>query len=294
MTSHGQMKERVSLDGSDKDYLKTLVLAVGSSSTTANDLGLELAVSKHNRTLTENPAAKNRNRIVYLDGPNQFRPVQFPVEPAASVMDGDGRILGHIAPDVTSVEINFGQHKLFNGRDHIIAFAVPTSELGTVTGWIPTKALLPSVELSKFDKEMRIDVRDTPERSDAPEVYKIKCGSPAAWNVVRLKVMPNIADRREKHVAASDYVARPTGVCYLLTSLPGHGGVAADILADGDRFVPDAGVPRVRIPLYLPTDKTDSEARAWRDGSVPHEMEFRYGRVGNRFGWIAVANLGND
>ena len=274
-----------------QNYLKSVNLPREGEPAKSSQTELERVVSKHNQTLTENPAAKNRNRIVYVNGPDQYKPVRFPVAPNTAVVDGSGRLMGHLAPDVHTVEINFGQHKLIDGKDHVMAFSTRTKENGGVTGWIAASALLPSTVRSQFASELAMNVEDTSEQGDAPESYRVRCGPTSKWGDGRLKVRAKVDDRREKHIAATDYVARPGGVCYLLTSLPRHGGVATDILSNGAKFVPDAGVPRVELPLYLPVDSTNGERNAWGAGKLPHEMEFRYGRVGKRYGWIASADL---
>jgi hypothetical protein len=206
-------------------------------------------------------------------------------------VDGNGRLMGHIAAGTQTTEINFGQHKQIGGGDHVMAFSIKTTEAGTVTGWIKAADLLPSALRSQFARILAMDQRNTAEAGDAPETYRVKCDSPGKWGNGRIKVRGNVVDARDKHMAATDYVARPGGVCYLLTSLAGHGGVAADILSDGDPFVPDAGVPRAETPLYLPKDATESEREAWNAGKLPHVMEYRYGRVGQRYGWIPSADL---
>lgn len=274
-----------------KNYLNSVLLPHDGEPAKTVQTELERVVSKHNQGLTENPALKNRNRIVFLDGPERYQPVPFPIAPDTEVVDGNGRLIGHSASDTQTTEINFGQHKQIGGKDYVMAFSLETTEAGTVTGWIKATALLPSPLRSQFATVLAMDVRNTSEAGDAPVSYRIKCASPDQWGDGRIKVRANVDDRHEKHMAATDYVERPGRVCYLLTCLPGHGGVATDILSDGETFVPDAGVPRAGIPLYLPVDSTNGEREAWNEDKLPHEMEFRYGRVGQRYGWIPSADL---
>lgn len=280
-----------STGAASENYLKSVNLPRDGEPAMAVQTGLEQVVSKHNQALIENPAAKNRNRIVYLNGPERYKPVKFPVAPGTAVVDGSGKLMGHLALNVRTVEINFGQHKTIGGEDYVMAFSTKTTQAGTVTGWLKASALLPSPLRSQFAKVLAMDVRDTAEAGDAPVSYQVKCASPNEWGDGRIKVRANVDDRHEKHMAATDYVERPGEVCYLLTCLPGHGGVATDILSNGETFVPDAGVPRAEIPLYLPVDSTDSEREAWNAGKLPHQMEFRYGRVGQRYGWIPSADM---
>lgn len=274
-----------------QNYLKTVALPRYGEPAERSQAEMLRVVNAHNHRLTENPAAKNRNRIVYVDGPERYKPVNFPVAPNTKVLDGSGRAMGQLAPGVRTVEINFGQHKQIGGEDHVMVFAARMAEAVTGTGWIAASALLPSPERSQFAAELAMNVANTPAIGDAPKTYQVACGPVDGWDDGRLKILPKVNDKRNRHEAASDYVARPGGVCYLLTSLPGHGGVATDILSNGATFVPAAGMPRVEIPLYLPTDSTSGERSAWSSGRLPHEMEFRYGRVGKRYGWIASADL---
>jgi hypothetical protein len=274
-----------------QNYRETINLPRAGDSTSGTHSDLEQIVSAHNQHLTQNPAAKNRNRIVYPTGPDQYKAVRFPVAPNTVVIDGTGKTMGHLPAQDPKVEINFGQHKSIAGEDHVMVFAAQTAGSGPVTGWIAESALLPSPERSQFAQELSMNVGDTPALGDAPETYQVLCGAAEPWNAGRLKILPNVDDRLNKHEAASDYVIRPGGFCYLLTSLPGHGGVAGDTFSDGVLFIPAAGMPHVNVPLYLPKDSTSAERDAWNAGKLPHEMEFRYGRVGTRYGWIASTDL---
>jgi hypothetical protein len=272
-------------------YKEAVVLPRAGDQPQTTSTECALRASKHNQALSENPSGKRRNRIVYVDGPTPYTAVKFPVAERTPVVAGNGKILGFLASSVYGVEINFGQHKTIRGNDHVMAFATRLSVVGAASGWIALSALLPSPLRTQFASVLAMDVQNTPELGDAPEQAKVVCDRPSNWGDGRLKVGPGVDDRKNKHSAATDYVRRPGGACYLLTNLPGHGGVAADILLDGDLFVPDAGVPRVWVPLYLPADTTDREQKDWDAEKLPHRMAFRYGRVGQRYGWIASADL---
>jgi hypothetical protein len=274
-----------------QNYLETLTLPRAGEAASDTHSDLEKIVGAHNQKLTQNPAAKNRNRIVYLSGAEQYKAVRFPVASNTPVIDGSGKTMGHLSSQDPRVEINFGQHKLIDGEDHVMVFAAQTAGSFAVTGWIARSALLASPERSQFAEELSTNVADTAALGDSPEVYQVVCGDPKPWDAGRLKILPNVDDRRNKHEAASDYVERPGRFCYLLTSLPGQGGVATDTLSNGVLFIASAGMPHVELPLYLPADATSKERDAWSAGKLAHAMEFRYGRVGTRYGWITSADL---
>lgn len=253
---------------------------------------LQEIVLRHSSAIERNPASGNRDRVVHVHEPQRNHPVDFPVRSGAEVVAGDGRQLGHLAADVRTVHLNFGQLKLIGGKLHVLVFAAPTAETGGATGWIAYADLLPSPELSESKPVLAINADNTPDHGDAPKRFRVACADPAGWGEGLLKIVPDVDEAREKHEAATDYVDRPGDhVCYLLLTLPRHGGVATDVLSNDNTFVPAAGVPRVNVPLYLPRSPTLDEQQKWTSGAWPHVMEFVYGRVGNRYGWIPSADL---
>ncbi len=253
---------------------------------------LQKIVLRHSSATDRNPASGNRDRVVHVHEPQRNHPVDFPVKSGAEVVAGDGRKLGHLAAGVRTVHLNFGQLKMIGGKLHALVFAAPTVETGGATGWIAYADLLPSLELSESKPVLAINADNTPDHGDAPTRFRVACADPAAWGEGLLKIVPHVDESREKHEAATDYVERPgVNVCYLLLTLPRHGGVATDVLSNGNTFVPAAGVPRVNVPLYLPLSPTKDEQQKWDSRAWPHEMEFVYGRVGNRYGWIPSADL---
>ncbi len=255
---------------------------------------LQEVVLQHSHGAINNPATGNRNRVVYIDGAKRNHPVMFPVRAGSAIVAGDGRLLGHLASNVHAVQLNFGQNKMMgsDGAVHLLAFATATAEGGPVSGWIRYADLSPSAELDAFDGILAMKAENVPDHGDAPNVYRVACAAPRNWGEGFLKIVPNVDEALNKNDAATDYVERPNGhVCYLLLSLPRYGGVATDVLGLGDVFIPSAGVPQVRVPLYLPKYPTVDQRTQWNAFKVPHDMDFVYGRVRERFGWIATANL---
>lgn len=277
---------------SSENYKVVVPLPPPASERNAPLTKLQQIVLRHSSAINRNPASGNRDRVVHVHKPQRNHPVDFPVRSGAQVVAGDGRPLGHLAADVRTVHLNFGQLKLIGGKLHVLAFAAPTAETGGATGWIAYADLLPSPALSESKPVLAINSDNTPDQGDAPQSFRVACANPAAWGEGLLKIVPNVDEAREKHEAATDYVERPGDhVCYLLLTLPRHGGVATDVLSNGNTFVPAAGVPRVNVPLYLPRSPTRDEQQKWDSGSWPHVMEFVYGRVGSRYGWIPSADL---
>lgn len=285
-----------SLDGdvgsASTNYQKVVALPPAEGERHSALSALQKVVLTHSIGTAKNPANGNRDRVVYVRGPYKNHPVLFPVASGAAVVAGDGRLLGHLDPSVHAVSLNFGQLKIIAGKLHVLAFATRTAEVGGVTGWISYHALLPSHELSQSKWIIAINANNGPDGGDAPQSFQVACADPAAWGDGLLKIVPNVDEAVEQHESATDYVDRPTDkVCYLLLSLPRHGGVATDVLSHGNIFIPSAGVPRVDVPLYVPKWPTRAEQKKWDTREWPHVMQFVYGRVGNRYGWIASADL---
>jgi hypothetical protein len=275
----------------EQNYKQIVSLPRDGEKTANTGVDLDKIVARHNRTLTENPAKRNRNRIVRMTPPDQYEPVKFPIEHGAVLFDGAGKAIGSLDDSVHSVQINFGQRKRIGSADYLYAFSTRVKDVGQLSGWIPESALSQSTESRENAALLKMDVHNQPDGGDAPERYRVVGDTAAHWAFDRLKVDPKIDGRTNKHVCASDYVTRPGNIVYLLYSLPRHGGVATDSISIGAEFIPAAGVPRVLLPLYLPTDAMSAEQQAWDGKSLPHEMEFVYGRVGDRYGWIAATDI---
>ena len=212
--------------------------------------------------------------------------------------DGNGLPRGPVLSDSTMV--NFGMRKKIGGENYVYAFAVGfdagTEHAGS--GW---------VKESQLAAPLKMPTVNTPASpyGDSSKKYKL-VGAPGDL-YGHLKVGKGVLTR--ENVAASDYLTRAGGVVNMLFSLPGHGGVSNDTFAVGPKaaelaaaarangvavkdhaltFIPAKGVPTVKIPLYVPKDATDAD----RAMLARHPtMEFVYGRIGDRHGWVAVDNL---
>lgn len=197
----------------------------------------------------------------------------FKSKDGVRMVDGEGKDRGRLIE--SPVKINYGQRKTINGEPHVYAFAThiktPQGDR-SASGWIPEKALkdgpiqnMPSIEAPK------------PIGGDLKGgTFTITGGDPKKFG--DLKVAPHIS--RKERVAAGDYMRRPGGVVNMLYNLPGKGGVSTDTFKTGATFIRSAGVKPVQVQLYKP----ESSEQAGK-------MTFVYGRVGDRYGWIAQDSL---
>lgn len=248
----------------------------------------------------------NRNRIVHVRGPDIGEEISFPAKRGIRMVDGNGEFRGTLAAD--AVKINYGQRKTITytyadghqrTETYVYAFATKINAPGHdhpmgASGWIPLSGLKDSTAKRHYAADLRDVVAHGPRGGDAPQRYVVTGGSDKLDLYGDLKVNPGndgSGVSRKENLKATDYLRRPGDVVNLLYSLPGHGGAANDTFKSGAEFVPAAGVPRVRIPLYLPKNPTAQERSDWRNNDIPHYMEFVYGRVGERYGWIAADAL---
>jgi hypothetical protein len=242
----------------------------------------------------------NRNRIVHVRGPDAGKEIEFPIRTGVAMLDGNGVSRGQLLSD--AVKINYGQRKVITpagGRPATYVYVIGASvrENGhtlSASGWVPLSALKDSSAKRHYQADLAAVVAHGPHGGDAPEAYTIDGGVSKLAHYGDLKVNPGphgAGVPRHERLAASDYLERPGHAVNLLYSLPGHGGASTDTFKTGNPFVPSAGVPRASVPLYLPAHATAAERAAWRDGTLPHTMDFVYGRVGDRYGWIAADAL---
>jgi hypothetical protein len=202
--------------------------------------------------------------------------IDFPVRPGATLVDGLGQLRGQVIGK--AVHVNYGQRKTISGEPHVYTIATRIREISgkeySLSGWVPEKALRDGPI-----RYMPTIAPPVPPRGDG-ESFRIRADLPDFGN---RKVRPNVP--RQLRMAADDYLRRPgrkdvAPLVNFLFNLPGKGGVAADCFPPGTTFVRSRGVPARAVPLYKPESSS-------RSGS----MTFVYGRVGDRFGWIARAAL---
>ncbi len=216
--------------------------------------------------------------------------VYFPIREGAELIDGfTGQSRGKIKH--RAVQINVGSRKIINGKMCSFAFNVVIGKRG-ISGWIYEDDILDTPLKEKYYADIALNLNPEPVLGDAPERYRIIKGDPATWGEPHaLKVRRNIP--RKAHVAVTDYLAREDGTVYLLYALPFNGGFANDaVIGDkGAIFIPDAGMPRVLMPVFLPRDPKPEEIEDYRTNTAHQTLEFVFGRIGSQRGWIAALNL---
>ncbi len=208
-----------------------------------------------------NPDGHGTNRVLN----HRTGRLEFPILANTHLRSGNGAIRGVVAD--RAVRINFGQRKGIHGVRHVYAFSVKLKSGLRASGWIREGALVDG----HIDYMPTVRARD-PGQGDYQTVFTITGGDPAAY--AGLKVNPGVAVDGGQN--ATDYLRRTGEVVNLLYNLPGMGGVSDDTFPVGSRFRRSLGVAHVTIPLYHPNGTV----------RVGH-LDFVYGHVGSRYGWIA-------
>ena len=198
--------------------------------------------------------------------------IKWSVAPNTVAVDGRGEPLGKV---VSQIEINYGQRKTINGVPHVYGFRM------TLAGGVPASAFVPESAVKGDTKRMPTVVHGNPGRGDGAK-YRITGGNPAKFKDKQgrdLKISKNGTGNLE----ANDYLVRPQGSVHMLYSVPGFqiGGLATDtIRADRNvEFVRTRDVGSITVPTYSVS------------GVPGPDMKFVYGRVGQRWGWIALDAL---
>jgi hypothetical protein len=213
------------------------------------------------------------NRAAHPDNPKDC---SFTVAPGTVMRDGFGTARGTLIS--TQVKINYGQRKVLpNGESAVYVWDAVTDD-GHQSGWIYESSLTESLAI------MPTVAAADPGQGDYPRTFVITGGSES--RIAYYDQMVLCADVRPCGPAPNHYMLRPGGVMNIIWSLPGVGGVSNDTyLVEGAavHFRRAKGVPLLSVPYY---DK-DSPAGSPAVG----QMQFMYGHVGDRYGWVAVEAL---
>ncbi len=209
---------------------------------------------------------RDRNRFFTQTGN-----IKWTVEPGTVAVDGRGAVVGTVT---SQIEINYGQRKVIGGKKHVFGFRMQ------VNGTTPASAFVPEAAVRGDTSKMPTVVHGNPGRGDARR-YRIDGGNPNKFRDAQGRDF-KISDSGTGNLEANDYLVRPSGTVHLLYSVPGFqiGGLATDTIRvdQNTEFVRTKGVASISVPTRL------------GNKSGP-DMKFIYGRVGNRWGWIAYDAL---
>lgn len=217
-----------------------------------------------------NPDKSDRNRMTNPKTGTK----DWPVFGQPPIFDGSARSRGKVLD--SSIQINYGQRKLLLGLPHVYAFSAKTDD-GQASSWVAEGSIKDADEIAKMPT---VAARD-PGMGDYSASFTIRGGDASVLALYGdAKVVSKSTSNNE---AATDYLLRPGNVVNMLYALPGSGGVSNDTWpANVDlAFRRARGVASVYVPLY--TKGTDT---------VIGTQRFIYGRVGDRFGWMARDALG--
>ena len=204
------------------------------------------------------------NRAYDLEAGSRY----WTVSPGAHVLDGLGHARGEIRY-VDRVQINYGQRKSLGGESLLYTFATELTDGTVAGGWVFESAFVEDTSVIPT-----INARD-PGDGDLGAEAVVSGGDPARWS--NLKITPNYDGPNQ---APTDYLLRDGGYVNLCYNLPGNGGVSTDTFPVGVHFQRARGVSPVSKPVFSPGTS-----------DVVGHMVFVYGRIGDRFGWLAEAAL---
>lgn len=232
--------------------------------------------SSYNCKLPVPPVDRNR---IYNHATQSY---DWPIAAGAHLRDGLGNIRGVVTE--ADVRINYGPRKTLAGTSHVYAFATQitcdpstcTKATTSASGWVRETALTHGPI-----ERMETIAHRNPGQGDYATVWTVTGGDPDAFGDLRVSANYSGEGRR-----ATDYLARPGGVVNLLYNLPGVGGMSLDTFPVNVSFLRARGVNQLEINLYKPGS-----------GVAVRTMKFIYGRIHNRYGWIAkdaLAALGSS
>lgn len=267
----------------DQVYLYSVVANVSDGTPPADSPFCDIVLSRNKKALD----SRNRsgNRITDDNGTI----INFTILPNSQCLDGfSGNVRGVITAN--AVKVNIGSKKIIAGNRCFFGFSFPTTA-GQMSGWIREDRINDPVHMaigSHSYNDFMIDLTPAVVGGDCPDTYKVFAADPKPW--ADLKVRSGI--KKNENVAVTDYVDRGDGTVYLLYALPFFGGYANDaVIGHGEpEFIPDAGVPAMILPVFLPSDADDNDRAAY---AKPEHKQIRwvFGRIGTSRGWSPDLNL---
>lgn len=267
----------------DQVYLYDVVANVSDGTPPSDSPFYETVLSRNKKALDSRNRSGNRitddfGTIIY-----------FGILPNSECLDG---YTGNTRAIITapSVKVNLGSKKVIDGKKCFFGFSFPTTA-GQMSGWIREDCVNDPVHMavgSHSYNDFMIDLTPAAVAGDCPDTYRVVAGDPEPW--ADLKVRSGIT--KAENVAVTDYVDRGDGTVYLLYALPFFGGYANEaVIGHGEpEFIPDAGVPAMIMPVFLPTDADAADRAAY---AKPGHKQIRwvFGRIGTSRGWSPELNL---
>lgn len=268
---------------SDQVYLYDLMANSSDGTPPADSPFYDVVVSRNKKALD----SRNRsgNRITDDNGSI----IYFGILPNSECIDGyTGKVRGVIT--APSVKVNLGSKKVIGGNKCFFGFSFPTTA-GQMSGWIREDRISDPVHMaagSHSYNDFQIDLTPAAVAGDCPDIYKVVAADPKPW--ADLKVRSGIS--KAENVAVTDYVDRGDGTVYLLYALPFFGGYANEaVIGHGEpEFIPDAGVPAMVLPVFLPSDADANDRAAFAKPEHQH-VRWVFGRIGSSRGWSPDLNL---
>lgn len=195
----------------------------------------------------------------------------FTIASNTVLYDGFGNARGNVTD--SQVRINYGQRKrLPNGTVVVYAFAVGTTN-GAASGWIR------EADVTESLGHMATVNAQNPGNGDYVALWRMTGGPVPVRAFYEDMVLHN--DHSPCTHLPKHYLLRPGNVVNLLYNLPGKGGVADDTYAvdTGDVFRRSKDVALHPIAFYHKDAPLHGEPFGY--------MDFQYGHVNGRYGWIA-------
>lgn len=263
-------------------YLHKVIASTQDGTPPSESPFYDIVLSRNKKAIDSHGRAGNR--ITDANG----NIVKFKLKAGTQVIDGySGRARSTVLYPEKGVMVNVGSKRVINGKPCFFGFSFGTDK-GGQSGWIYEECVDDPEMMALCGDDFRIDLTPAAVVGDAPVEYRVWAADPKPW--AELKVRSGIS--RAENVAVSDYLDRGDGTVYLLYALPYFGGFANDAnIGDGQPiFIPDAGVPRMVLKVFLPSDPIEEDRIAYND-PAKQQMEWVFGRIGTCRGWIPMLDL---
>lgn len=216
----------------------------------------------------QDPADPGANRLAHQFNAQDCR---FALASGSVLYDGFGTARGTVTD--AQIRINYGQRKrLPNGTTVVYAFAVGTTN-GAASGWVREADVTESLAY------MSTETLASPGSGDYVAQWRIT-GGPLPVRAFYGDMVLHNTHRPCTHYP-TDYLLRRGNVVNELYNLPGMGGVSLDTYTaeTPNVFRRSIGVALHPIPFYQKDSPLNSAPFGY--------MDFMYGHVNGRYGWIA-------